>query len=339
MPRDLAIDLGSATTLVFVRGRGVVLSEPTVIALDERSGEVLALGEEAWAAAGRRGEGVVAFRPVRRGTVSDFALTERLFRLLFRRVGAGRLARPRVLLAHRSAVTPVERRAMEEAALEAGARQVFTMDAAIAAALGAGLPIDKPTGTCLVDVGGGATEVAVISMGAVVASRSAPVGGLDFDDQIQRLLRDAHGVVVGPRAAEALKRAVGSAAPLDEEEELEIRGRDLETGAPRSVVVTSAEVRAALDPSVRTVVDAVRGALADTPPELAHDVLDRGIHLAGGGALLRGLDRRLASETDIPVALVERPVETVCLGGGRALDRLEELRRRGLVEAIAPPRR
>jgi rod shape-determining protein MreB len=337
--RDLAIDLGSANTLVFARGRGIVLTEPTVIAVNERTGEVLAVGEEAWATAGRGEDGVVSFRPMRRGAVSDYALTERMLELMMRRVGASRFLRPRVLVCVQSWITMVERRAVEEAALEAGARQVWLIDEPIAAAIGSDLPIDEPTGNYIVDVGGGTTEAAVISMGEIVASRSTPVGGFDFDDAIQRHIRVEHGMSVGPRTSEALKVAIGSAAPLDEEVQAEVRGRDIESGSPRVVVVTSEEIRRALEALTRAVVEGVRGALADTPPELAHDVLDRGIHLTGGGALLRGLDRRISAETDIPVHVGERPLETVCVGAGLALEALDRLRDRGLVGAPDRSRR
>jgi rod shape-determining protein MreB and related proteins len=331
--KDLAIDLGSANTIVLSRGRGIVLTQPTVIALNERTGEVIAMGEDAWKAAGAGAEPVVTFRPLRRGAVSDFALTEQLLHLVFRRVGVSRLVKPRVLICVPSSVTVVERRAVEEAALQAGARNVFLIEKSIAAAIGSKLPIDEPTGNCVVDVGGGTTEVAVISMGGIVAWRTMPVGGFDYDEAIQRYLREEHGMTVGDRTAEQLKIAIGSAAPLDEEGKAEVSGREIETGAPRTVVVTSEEIRRALGATTKVVVEAVRGCLADTPPELGHDVLDRGIHLCGGGALLRGFDRRLSMETGIPIHPAERPLETVCLGAGQALDDLDRLRSRGLVSS------
>lgn len=331
MSRDLAIDLGSANTLVCARGRGIVLDEPTVIALNERTGEVLAMGEAAWREAGRGADAVVAFQPLRRGAISDFAITERLLHLVLRRVGAGRIFKPRVLICVPSSITPVERRAVAEAALEAGARQVSLIDEPVAAAIGAGLEIDEPTGNCIVDVGGGTTEVAVIAMGGIVSARTLRIGSFDLDDSIQRFMRREHGMAIGERTAEALKIAIGSAAPTDEEEKAEVQGRELETGAPKAVVVSSEEVRRALGDATRLIIEAVRGALAGTPPELAHDVLDRGIHLTGGGALLRGLDRRITLETDIPVHLAETPLTTVCLGAGEALEALDRLKDRGLV--------
>lgn len=333
MSRDLAIDLGSANTFVLLRGKGIVLKQPTVIALNERTGEVVAMGDEAWRAAGTGAEPVVTFQPLRRGAVSDFALTERLLHLALRRVGASRVVKPRVLVTIPSSVTVVERRAVEEATLQAGARHVYLIEKSIAAAIGANLPIDEPTGNCVVDVGGGTTEVAVISMGGVVSSRTMPVGGFDYDEAIQRYLRDEHGMAVGDRTAEQLKIAIGSAAPLEEEVKAEVSGREIDTGAPRTVVVTSEEIRRALGATTKVVVEAVRGCLAETPPELGHDVLDRGIHLCGGGALLQGFDRRLGMETGIPIHPAPMALETVCLGAGEALGQLERLRQRGLVSS------
>ena len=331
MSRDLAIDLGSANMLVFARGRGIVLREPTLIALNERTGEVLAMGEEAWQAASQRSEPVVTFQPLRRGAVSDFALAERLISLALRKVGAGRFVKPRVLVSVPSNITMVERRAVEEATLQAGARQVWLIEEPIAAAIGADLPIDEPTGTFVVDVGGGTTEVAVISMGGIVSRVTIKVGGFDLDEEITRFMRIEYGMAVGERTAEQLKIAIGSAAPLDEEEKAEVRGREIDTGAPKTVIVSSEDIRRALGNATRVIVDAVRAALAETPPELAHDVLDLGIHLTGGGALLRGLDRRLAAETGIPIHLASEPLDTVCLGTAEALEEIERLHGRGLV--------
>ena len=331
MSRDLAIDLGSANTLVFAHGRGIILREPTLIALNERTGEVLAMGEEAWQAASKGSDPVVTFQPLRRGAVSDFALTERLLSLTLRKVGAGRLVKPRALVVVPSNVTMVERRAVEEAALQAGARQVWLIEEPIAAAIGAELPIDEPTGTFVVDVGGGTTEVAVISMGGIVSRVTIKVGGFDLDEEVMRFMRTEYGMVVGERTAEHLKIAIGSASPLDEEEKAEVRGREIETGAPKSVIVSSEEIRRALGDPTRVIVEAVRTTLAETPPELAHDVLDTGIHLTGGGALLRGLDRRLAAETGIPVHRIEAPLDTVCLGAAKALEEIDRMRGRGLV--------
>jgi rod shape-determining protein MreB len=329
--RDIAIDLGSANTLVFVRDRGIVLNEPTIIAMNERTGEVLAMGKDAWTMVGRTSSAVVAVRPLRHGAIRDFDLTERLIKLVFQRIGLNRFSHPRALICVSSGITPVERRAVTEAALSAGARSVDLIQEPMAAAIGAGLPIDQPRGNCIIDVGGGTTEVAVVTMGGVVASRVARVGGLDLDDAIQKFLRVEYGMAIGERTAEAIKMQIGSAHPSDDEPKAEIRGRELATGLPKTVTVSAEETRSALEEVVWTLLGAVRGALADTPPELAHDVIERGMTLTGGGALLQGLDARLTAETEIPVHVPESPLETVCLGAGMALEELEKLRRQGVL--------
>jgi rod shape-determining protein MreB len=329
--RDIAIDLGSANTLVFVRGRGIVLNEPTVIAMNERTGEVLAMGHEAWQMIGSTPGYIVAVRPLRHGAITDFDVTERLIKLVFQKIGVHRFTHPRALICVSSAITRVERRAVEEAALSAGARSVSLIEEPMAAAIGAGLPIDQPRGNCIIDVGGGTTEVAVVTMGGVVASRASRVGGFDLDDAIQRFLRREYGMAIGERTAESIKKEIGSAFPSDEEPKAEIRGRELATGMPKTVTISADELRSACEEVVGQVMDAVRGALADTPPELAHDVIERGMTLTGGGGLLRGLDARLAAETTIPVHVTETPLETVVLGAGRALASLAKLRDQGVL--------
>ena len=331
MSRDIAIDLGTANTLVFVRGRGIVLNEPTVVAMNERTGDVLAMGNEAWHMIGRTPGNVVAVRPLRNGAITDFDVTERLIKLVLRKVGLGRFMHPRALICVSSAITAVERRAVEEAALSAGARTVHLIEEPMAAAIGAGLPIDQPHGNCVIDIGGGTTEVAVVTMGGVVASRAIRVGGFDLDEAVQRFLRREYGMAVGERTAEAIKKEIGSAYPTDEEPKAEVRGRELATGMPKSVTISAEEMRSACEEAVVQVTEAVRGALADTPPELAHDVIERGMYLTGGGGLLRGMDARLAAETTIPVHITENPLETVCLGAGRALGSLEKLREHGVL--------
>ena len=331
MSRDIAIDLGTANTLVFVRGRGIVLNEPTVVAMNERTGDVLAMGNEAWHMIGRTPGNVVAVRPLRNGAITDFDVTERLIKLVLRKVGLGRFMHPRALICVSSVITAVERRAVEEAALSAGVRTVHLIEEPMAAAIGAGLPIDQPNGNCVIDIGGGTTEVAVVTMGGVVASRAIRVGGFDLDEAVQRFLRREYGMAVGERTAEAIKKEIGSAYPTDEEPKAEVRGRELATGMPKSVTISAEEMRSACEEVVVQVTEAVRGALADTPPELAHDVIERGMYLTGGGGLLRGIDARLAAETTIPVHLTENPLETVCLGAGRALGSLEKLREHGVL--------
>jgi len=331
MSRDIAIDLGTANTLVFVRGRGIVLNEPTVVAMNERTGDVLAMGNEAWQMIGRTPGHVVAVRPLRNGAITDFDVTERLIKLVLNKVGLGRFMHPRALICVSSAITTVERRAVEEAALSAGARTVHLIEEPMAAAIGAGLAIDQPRGNCVIDIGGGTTEVAVVTMGGVVAARAIRVGGFDLDDAVQRFLRREYGMAVGERAAEAIKKEIGSAFPTDDEPKAEVRGRELATGLPKTVTISAEEMRSACEDAVAQVSEAVRGALADTPPELAHDVIERGMYLTGGGGLLRGMDARLTAETTIPVHVTENPLETVCLGAGRALGSLEKLRDHGVL--------
>ncbi|HJT37959.1 MAG TPA: rod shape-determining protein [Actinomycetota bacterium] len=331
MPRDIAVDLGTANTLVFVRGRGIVLNEPTVVAMNERTGDVLAMGNEAWDVVGRSPGHIVGVRPLRHGAITDFDVTERLIRSALSKAGLGRFAHPRALVCVSSAITTVERRAVEEATLSAGARAVHLIEEPMAAAIGAGLPIDQPTGNCVIDIGGGTTEVAVVTMGGVVASRAIRVGGFDIDEAIQRFLRHEYGLAVAERTAEAIKKEVGSAYPTEDEPKAEIRGRELASGMPKTLVVSADEMRAACEEGVAQVSEAVRGALADTPPELAHDVIEGGMYLMGGGGLLRGMAARLTADTTIPVHLVERPLETVCLGAGRALESLDTLKDHGVL--------
>lgn len=333
LTRDLAIDLGSANTLVFVRGEGIVVREPTLVAMSERTGEALAIGSEAWALADRQPAEISLVRPLRHGAITDFNVTERLMKILFQRVGVGRLLHPRALVCVSSAITPVERRAVEEAAASAGARSADLIPEPMAAAIGAGLPIDQPAGNCIVDVGGGTTEVAIISMGGIVASRALRVGGFDLDDAIQRFLRTQFGIAIGDRTAEAIKIQIGSAVPSDDEPAAEIRGRELQTGLPGTVTVGAEELRVAMRDQIDAMIGAVRDALAEAPPELSHDVLDRGMHLTGGGALLRGLAERIETETNIPIHRTDAPLETVVIGAGRALANLARLRETGVVLA------
>jgi rod shape-determining protein MreB len=331
MIRDLAVDLGTANAIVRAPGKGVVAREPAVVAVDERTGEVLAFGESARGVLGEGDRQAVAIWPLRRGAVTDYHVTDRLFRSLLRRAGASKIVKPRVLVCVPSVLTPVEQRALEEAAYGAGARAVMLIPAPLAAALGAGLPIEEPQGTCIVDVGGGITECVVLALGGIVSSRVVKVGGFDMDEAIQKMLRTEHDMAIGDRAAEELKFAIGSATPLEEDLKAEVRGRDLATGSPKTVIVGAEEVRSALDEPVRAVIDALRGTLADTPPELAHDVLERGIALCGGAALLRGFAARITEETAIPVRIPDDPLDTVARGAEAALGRVGHLVRVGLV--------
>ena len=326
MPRDLAIDLGTANTLVYAKGKGIVLNEPTVIAYNTRSREVLAIGSEAWQMIGRTPGYIVAVRPLRQGAITDFDITERMLRVLLHRCGVSRISRPRILICVPSAITRVERRAVKEAARHAGASATYLIEQPMAAAIGAGLAIHEPMGSMVVDVGGGTSETAVISLGGVVAQRAIRCGGFDFDAAIQAYVRHRHGIAIGERTAEAVKFGIGSAYPYEDEQEAEVRGREVSTGMPKTVSLAPVEVRQALEDQVAQVVGAAADCLADAPPELAQDIMFEGVHLLGGGALLRGMAQRLANGTAVPVHLVDLPLECVVLGAGRCLEALDELR-------------
>ncbi|MDA8280206.1 MAG: rod shape-determining protein [Actinomycetota bacterium] len=326
MAKDVAIDLGTANTLVYVRGKGIVLNEPTVIALNTRTHEALAVGLQAWQMIGRTPGYIVAMRPLRQGAITDFDITERLIRLILQRSGVSRLNRSRVLICVPSAITSVERRAVREAARRAGASASYLIEQPMAAAIGAGLAIEEPIGNMIVDVGGGTSEAAVISLGGVVASRAIRCGGFDLDAAIQAYIRREYGLAVGERTAEEIKMAIGSAAPCEDEAKAEVRGRELMTGMPKTVVLSPADVRSAIEDLVRQIVDAAVTCLGDAPPELAQDIIVQGIHLVGGGSLLRGLAGRLAAETAVPVHVVDTPLECVALGAGRCLEEMDSVR-------------
>jgi len=326
LARDLAIDLGTANTLVYAKGEGIVLNEPTVIALNERTQDVLAMGKDAWQMIGRTPAYIVAVRPLRGGAITDFDITQRMIRLLLKRSGVSRWNRPRVLICVPSAITEVERRAVEEAARRAGAAGAFLIEQPMAAAIGAGLPIHEPLGNMIVDVGGGTTETAVISLGGIVALQAIRVGSFDIDASIQAFVRREYGIAIGERTAEEIKITIGSAYPTEDEIKVEVRGRDLMTGLPKTVVLSPEEVRDAIEEQVGAIVDSVIKCLGEAPPELAQDLIAQGIHLVGGGGLLRGLDRRLQEETAIPVHLVDAPLECVVLGDGRCLEAFDSLK-------------
>src|ERR671934_2105947 len=302
---DMAIDLGTANTVIYVRGRGIVLSEPSVVAIDERTGEVHAVGADAQRMIGRTPATISADRPLRHGVIADFDVTEAMLRQFMGKVLRGRFSRPRMVMCAPSGITEVERRAVEEASLSAGARQVHLIEESLAAAIGAGLPIAEPVGRMVVDVGGGTSEVAVISLGGIVVSRSLRVGGYDLDDAITNHLRLEHRMAVGSQSAEAIKLAIGSAAPLGEEMSTRIRGRDLLSGLPRELELDSEEVRRAVDPPLADIMEAIHDTLEETPPELAADIARHGIMLAGGGALLQGFADRVHRETGMPVQIAD----------------------------------
>jgi rod shape-determining protein MreB len=324
--RDLAIDLGTANTLVYAKGRGIVLNQPTVIALNTRTHDVLAVGNEAWQMIGRTPGYIVAVRPLREGAITDFDITERMIKLLLHRAGVTKLSRPRVLICVPSAITSVERRAVKEAARRAGASSAYLIEQPMAAAIGAGLATHEPVGNMVVDVGGGTAETAVISLGGVVTSRAIRCGGFDMDAAIQQYVRHEYDVAIGERTAEELKLAIGSALPYADEVKAEVRGREVSTGLPKVVVLSPDEIRYALRDQVDLIVATVIDCLGEAPPELAQDIIYQGIHLVGGGAMLRGLANRLANDTEVPVHLVPTPLECVVLGAGRCLDSFDSLR-------------
>jgi rod shape-determining protein MreB len=324
--RDMAVDLGTANTLVYVRGRGIVLSEPSVVAIDQSTGDVYAVGLEAKRMIGRTPGTISAIRPLKDGVIADFDVTEQMLRHFIQKVHQHRFAHPRVVVCVPSGVTGVEKRAVEEATLSAGARQAYLIEEPMAAAIGAGLPVAEPTGNMIVDIGGGTSEVAVISLGGIVVSQSLRVGGDEMDEAIINHIKREHKLLIGQQTAEEIKLEVGSAYPLMEEAQAEVRGRDMLTGLPKTVVLSSEEVRHALEDPIAQIIDAIKSTLDKTPPELSADIMDRGIVLAGGGALLQGLDQRLRQETHMPTHLAESPLTCVAVGSGRSLEEFEAMR-------------
>ena len=322
--RDMGIDLGTANTLVHVRGRGVLLREPSVVAINSEDGSPLAVGVEAKRMLGRTPGSIIAVRPLKDGVIADFEQTEAMLRYFTHKVHRRKwFLGPQVIIGVPSGVTEVERRAVRSAAQRAGARWVGLIEEPMAAAIGAGLPVAEPVGSMIVDIGGGTTEVAVISLGGVVTHRSLRVAGDEMDEAIISYVRRVHNLLIGDRTAEEVKIKIGSAYPMEEERTMEIRGRDLVSGLPRSAVLTSSEVREAIAEPVSQVVETVKETLESTPPELSADIMDRGIILAGGGALLRGLDRLLAVETEMPVHTAEDPLTCVVMGAGRVVEEMD----------------
>jgi rod shape-determining protein MreB len=322
--RDMGIDLGTANTLVHVRGRGILLREPSVVAIDSEDLSPLAVGLEAKRMLGRTPGTIVAVRPLKDGVIADFDQTEAMLRYFIHKVHRRKwFLNPQIVIGVPSGVTEVERRAVRSAAQRAGARWVGLIEEPMAAAIGAGLPVGEPVGSMVVDIGGGTTEVAVISLGGVVTRRSIRIAGDEMDEAIISYVRRVHNLLIGDRTSEEVKVSIGSAYPMEEERTLEIRGRDLVSGLPRSAVLTSSEVREAIAEPVSQVVETVKETLESTPPELSADIMDRGIILAGGGALLRGLDRLLSVETEMPVHVAEEPLNCVVVGTGRVLEEMD----------------
>ncbi len=325
---DLAIDLGTANTIVFARGKGIVVNEPSIVAVNQKTGKVEAVGHAAKEMLGRTPGNIMAVRPMKDGVIADFEHTERMLEDLIRRAHNRRLGvRPRIVIGVPSEITQVEKRAVRDSAYKAKATEVFLVEQAMMAAIGAGLPITEPTGNMIIDIGGGTTDIAVISMAGIVYSRSVRVAGNEMDEAIIQYIRKKHNLLIGERTAEEVKIKIGSAFPLDEEISIEIRGRDLIEGIPKTLKVSDEEIREALGDTASVIVDATRVALEQIPPELSADIGDRGIILAGGGALLRNLDKRLREETGLPVSLAEEPLASVALGIGKMLTDFDLLRK------------
>ncbi len=326
MAKDLAIDLGTANTLVYRKGDGIVINEPSVIAVNRKTGDVLATGEEAWKMIGRTPGHIVAVRPLRGGAITDFEVTEKMIRMLLQRAGVSRFSRPKVLICVPSAITEVERRAVTDATRRAGAADAQLLEQPIAAAIGADLPINEPVGNMVIDIGGGTTETAVISLGGIVALEAVRVGSFDIDSEIQAYVRRSHGIAIGERTAEMIKKSIGSAIPLPNLKDAEVRGRDLVSGLPKTIVLTATEIREAIDPVVTQMIDSVIRCLGAAPPELAQDFLKRGMYLVGGGALLTGMGERIARDTNVPIVLSNDALEAVVLGAGHCVENFSELR-------------
>ena len=326
--RDLAVDLGTANTLIYVKGRGVVSSEPSVVAINSNTREILAIGQEAKNMLGRTPANISAVRPMKDGVIADYDTTEKMIRYFILKVHNRKsLVRPRMVICIPSGVTQVEKRAVKDSAIQAGAREVYLIEEPMAAAIGAGLPIQEPSGNMVVDIGGGTTEVAVISLSGIVYANSVRVGGDEMDDNIVNYIKRQYNLLIGTATAEDLKIKLGSAFPLENEIKTEIKGRDLVTGIPKTIEISDSEIREALKESIGKIVDAVRIALEQTPPELSADIVDRGIVLTGGGALLKNLDKRLSHETGLPIIVSDDPLKAVALGSGKVLDDLELLKK------------
>jgi rod shape-determining protein MreB len=334
--RDMAVDLGTANTLVYVRGRGVVLNEPSVVAINTTSQTIVAVGTEARNMIGRTPGNVVAIRPLKDGVIADFETTERMLRYFIQKVHRRRhFAKPRIVVCVPSGITGVEQRAVKDAGYQAGARKVYIIEEPMAAAIGAGLPVSEPTGNMVVDIGGGTTEVAVISLGGIVTSQSIRVGGDEMDTAIITYIKKEYSLLLGERTAEEIKMTIGSAFPMPDEPHAEIRGRDLVSGLPKTIVVSAEEIRKAIEEPVNRIVDAVKVTLDKCPPELAGDIMDRGIVITGGGALLRGLDERLKHETGMPIIAIDNPLYSVALGSGKCVEDFEALQQ----VLVSEPRR
>jgi rod shape-determining protein MreB len=325
---DMGIDLGTATTLVYIKNQGIVLCEPSVVAVQAGTSNVLAVGEEAKRMLGRTPGNIIAIRPMRNGVIADFEITEAMLRYFIKKVhNSRRLVRPRMVIAIPSGITEVEKRAVKDSALHAGAREVYMVEEPVVAAIGVGLPIQEPSGNMVIDIGGGTTEMAVISLAGIVFSKSIRVAGDEMDEAIINYLKKTYNLMIGERTAEEIKMRIGSAYPLDEELTMDVRGRDLVAGLPKMITISSEEVREALAEPIAQIVETIRMTLERTPPELSADLMEKGLILAGGGSLLRGLDRLISEETGIPVHIAEDPLTAVALGTGKVLSEIQYLKR------------
>jgi len=325
---DMGIDLGTATTLVFVKGEGVVLCEPSVVAIERGTSHVLAVGEEAKRMLGRTPGNIIAIRPMKDGVIADFEITEAMLRYFIKKVHHRKvLVRPRIVIAIPSGITEVEKRAVKDSAERAGAREVFLIEEPIAAAIGVGLPIQEPIGNMIVDIGGGTTEIAVISLAGTVFSKSIRIGGDEMNEAIIEYLKKTYNLMVGERTSEDIKIKIGSAYPLEEEMSVEVKGRDLVAGLPKAVTITSEEIRESLQEPLRSILECIKMSLERTPPELAADLIDHGIVMAGGGSLLRGLDKLISEETGLPVHIADDPITAVANGTGRVLSEIQYLKK------------
>ena len=326
MSKDLGIDLGTANTLIYVKGEGIVLREPSVVAINKDTKKVLAVGTEAKEMIGRTPGNIVAIRPLKDGVIADFDVTQTMLKKFIEKVShKGSFSSPRIVVCYPSGITEVEKRAIDEATKQAGARDVLLLEEPMAAAIGSGLPVNEPTGSMIVDIGGGTTEVAIISLGGIVTAKSLRIAGDDFDQAIISYIKKEYSLMIGERTAEKIKIELGSAFDLGEENSMEIRGRDLITGLPKVVLIKESEIREALREPINAIIEAIKTTLEKTPPELASDIIDKGITLAGGGALLRGIDDLIKAETHMPVHIAESPLDCVALGAGKALDTLDKM--------------
>lgn len=325
--KDIGIDLGTANTLIFMKGKGIIMREPSVVAVETRTDRVKYVGQEAKDVIGRTPGSIVAVRPLKDGVIADFDITTSMLEIFIKKVfNNSAFARPRVVICIPSGVTAVERRAVKEATLKAGAKQVSIIEEPMAAAIGAGLPVSEATGSMVVDIGGGTSEVAVISLGGIVAARSVRVGGDEFDVSIIQYVKKKYNLLIGERTAEAVKINIGSAYPYEDEQPMEIKGRNLVDGLPKNIYITPAEIREALEDPLSAVLDAIKVTLERTPPELSADIIDHGITLTGGGALLKNLDKLVSEETGMPVYIADNPLDCVAIGTGRVLEDLGKLK-------------